>query len=159
MIAENPSLLKYKNFPFFPEKNCVPLYGTEEKEIRDNIVLILFNIKFNASGRCIEWRPKSWKTWKRVTKKAWMSSVLFAPRFVLLLNVCVWWWYQQLFFHVNKYAWCSVDKVSRRWASPLGRRAEQIQGDHQPAESWDRPPERKAGRGHRTPGTASTVGR
>lgn len=48
-------------------------------------------------------------------------------------------------------------EVSRGWASALGGWAEQVQGDHQPAESWDQPSEREARRGHSARGTASAV--
>lgn len=48
----------------------------------------------------------------------------------------------------------AVVKVSRRRASALGGRAEQVQGDDQPAESRDRAAERKAGRDHGAAGAA-----
>jgi len=47
------------------------------------------NAELDVSGRCTEWRPKSWMTWKGVTKRAWMSSLLFEPRFVIQISVCV----------------------------------------------------------------------
>ena len=40
----------------------------------------------NASGRCTEWRPKSWMTWKGATKRAWMSSSLYEPRLVIQIG-------------------------------------------------------------------------
>lgn len=47
--------------------------------------------------------------------------------------------------------------MSRGRASALGGRAEQVPGNHQPAENWDRPPEREAWRGHCAPGTTPAV--
>lgn len=71
------------------------------------------------------------------------------------LNVGACTWYQQVFSLIS--VCCSVVKVSGGRASTLGGRAEQVQGDHQPAESWDRPPEGKAGGDHGARGSASTV--
>lgn len=44
------------------------------------------NIALFISGRCTEWKPRSWKTWKGVTKRPWMSSLLYAPRFVTQIS-------------------------------------------------------------------------
>lgn len=51
----------------------------------------------------------------------------------------------------------SLVKVSRGRAAAVGGWADQIQGDHKPAEGWDWPAERKTGRGHCAPRAAWTV--